>query len=54
MSKVRTTDLGSLYEVIYKIRMKEDVSEKEFIDAVRCRNGNLSVTLSLAPTEYGA
>ena len=54
LSKVRTTDLGSLYEVIYKIRMKEDVSEKDFIDAIRCRNGNLSVTLSLAPTEYGA
>ena len=54
MSRVRTTDLGSLYEVMYSIKMKKDVNEKDFIDAVRCRNGNLTVTLALAPTEYGA
>ena len=41
MSRVRTTDLGSLYEVMYSIKMKKDVNEKDFIDAVRCRNGKI-------------
>lgn len=53
LSKVCTTDLGSLYEVVYRIRLKKGISEKDFIDEIRCRNGNLTVTLSLAPTEYG-
>jgi hypothetical protein len=29
--------------------MKEGVNEKEFIDELRCRNGNLNITLSLKP-----
>lgn len=52
LSKVCTTDLGSLYEVVYRVRLKKGISEKDFIDKIRCRNGNLTVTLSLAPTEY--
>lgn len=47
LSKVRTTDLGSLFELVYVISLKRDVSEKEFIDEIRCRNGNLSITLVL-------
>ena len=43
--KVSTLDLGSIYELDYKIIMKDDTQIKEFIDELRCRNGNLSVSL---------
>ena len=41
--RVRTTNMGSLYELTYDIVLKKGVSEKEFIDTIRCRNGNLTV-----------
>jgi hypothetical protein len=47
LKKIRTTDLGSLYELVYIITMDNKVSQKEFIDALRCRNGNLNITLSM-------
>lgn len=45
--KVSTLDLGSIYELDYKLVMKNDITTKEFIDELRCRNGNLSVSLLL-------
>lgn len=45
--KVKTTDLGSLYELSYSVTMKDGISEKDFIDELRCRNGNLNITLIL-------
>ena len=45
--KVKTADLGSLYELHYRIMTKPEAGEKEFIDALRCRNGNLNITLVL-------
>ena len=42
--KCKTTNMGSLYEVTYDIILKKDVSEKSFIDEIRCRNGNLTVS----------
>lgn len=48
LRRVRTTDLGSLYELVYTVTMDNEVSQKEFIDALRCRNGNLNIILSLA------
>jgi hypothetical protein len=45
--KVKTADLGSLYELQYRITMKSDDDEKAFIDDLRCRNGNLNITLVL-------
>ncbi len=54
LEKVKTVDLGSLYELTYSVNMHRNVSEKEFIDALRCRNGNLSIALTLATVEvYG-
>ncbi len=43
--KVKTTNMGSLFELQYHILFKEKKKEKEFIDALRCRNGNLNITL---------
>ncbi len=47
---VRTTNMGSLYRLRYELSLKEGKSEKEFIDKLRCRNGNLEVSLSLMQT----
>lgn len=45
LRKIRTTDLGSLYELVYTVTMNNSTNQKEFIDALRCRNGNLNITL---------
>ena len=43
LNRVRTTNMGSLYELNYDIALTNENAEKEFIDAIRCRNGNLTV-----------
>ena len=47
LEKVKTTNLGSLYELTYNVELKENVNEKELIDELRCRNGNLNIILGL-------
>ena len=51
MIKVKTSNMGSLYELKYKIEMKKGESEKEFIDRLRVLNGNLKISISKAETE---
>ncbi|MBQ2391584.1 MAG: DUF4956 domain-containing protein [Clostridia bacterium] len=43
LESVKTTNMGSLYRLTYQITLKSDMSEKEMIDEIRCRNGNLEV-----------
>ena len=43
---VKTSNMGSLYKLKYSVVLKNNVSEKEMIDALRCRNGNLEISLS--------
>ena len=43
IEKVKTTNLGSMFEVSYLIRLKNESNEKELIDEIRVRNGNLPV-----------
>ena len=43
--QVKTTNLGSLFKLTYRIELKEAASEKALIDAIRCRNGNLEVSI---------
>jgi hypothetical protein len=45
--RVRTTNMGSLFQVIYRVRIKDANKTKEFLDALRCRNGNLDIVCSL-------
>lgn len=45
INKIKTTNMGSLYEITYDIELK-DISEKEFIDDLRIHNGNLKIILS--------
>ena len=49
LTEVRTTNMGSLYQIQYAIRMKAPHTEKKMIDELRCLNGNLKITLGLAP-----
>lgn len=44
---MKTTDLGSLFELCYLIEMNNDVDEQIFLNELRCRNGNLNIILSL-------
>lgn len=44
--RVKTTNMGSLFRLTYHITLKKDVNEKEFIDQLRCRNGNLEIMIS--------
>lgn len=39
----KTTNMGSLYELYYTIKLKNNNEEKLFIDELRCRNGNLNI-----------
>ena len=45
---VRTVNLGSMLDVDYEVRLKNNSQEKQFLDALRIRNGNLRVILSQA------
>lgn len=47
LQKVRTTNMGGLYELQYLITLKNPDREKELLDAVRQRNGNLSISCSM-------
>lgn len=44
--KSKTINMGSLYELDYEVSLKNDISEKKFIDELRVRNGNLKIVLS--------
>jgi len=49
--KVRTVNMGSLYELQYRIRLINERQEKEFLDQIRCRNGNLNLVCGRIPVE---
>lgn len=44
--QVKTINLGSLYRLTYRLRLKDPKEEKELLDAIRCRNGNLEIVCS--------
>lgn len=47
---VKTTNMGSLYELRYHIQLKDMAQEKKFLDELRCRNGNLTISCGRVPT----
>ena len=47
IESIRTRDFGALFELNYSIHLLEEANQKQFIDALRCRNGNLNITLTL-------
>ncbi|MDE6209257.1 MAG: DUF4956 domain-containing protein [Lachnospiraceae bacterium] len=44
---VKTTNMGSMFKIQYNIILKNSSEEKEFIDALRTRNGNLEIIISM-------
>ena len=42
--RVKTSGMGSLYELHYRVALREPVIEKAFLDDLRCRNGNLTIS----------
>ncbi len=46
LSRVKTTNMGSLFRLTFDLTMKKGANEKDMIDALRCRNGNLEITVS--------
>lgn len=48
LKRVKTSALGSLYQLYYVVSLEGDTPKKAFLDELRCRNGNLNITLSMA------
>ena len=46
LNKVRTTNMGTLYELQYRVVLKDPRQIREMIDEIRCRNGNLNIVCS--------
>ena len=44
LEKVKTTNMGPLYELRYRITLRQEPVPKVFLDELRCRNGNLNIT----------
>ena len=51
LQQVKTANMGSLYKLTYRIVLRDIRKEKELIDELRCRNGNLEI--SCAKTSFG-
>ncbi|MEA4915427.1 MAG: DUF4956 domain-containing protein [Christensenella sp.] len=49
LKKVKTTNLGSMFELQYDLTLRDPEQEKPFLDALRTRNGNLNIILSRTP-----
>ena len=48
--RVKTTNMGSMFRLTYNVTLKDSSKEKEMIDKVRCRNGNLEIAVSQQET----
>ena len=51
LERVRTTNLGTLYEIRYTIALKDETQLKAFMDELRTRNGNLTIVCGRVSTE---
>ena len=48
--RVKTTNMGSMFRLTYEITLRDPMKEKEMIDKIRCRNGNLEISISRQET----
>lgn len=49
--RVKTTNMGTMYELNYRIVLRKSEEEKELVDQIRCRNGNLTVIMGIVERE---
>ena len=47
LERVKTTNMGTMYELTYLIEMRSMAQQKAFMDNLRCRNGNLTIAMGL-------
>ncbi len=47
---VKTTNMGSMFRLTYHVSLRDIAKEKEMIDKLRCRNGNLEISVSRQQT----
>lgn len=45
--RVKTTNMGSMFKLTYDATLRDASKEKEMIDKIRCRNGNLEISVSI-------
>lgn len=50
LTQVKTTNMGSLFRLTYDMTLRRPDCEKEMIDKLRCRNGNLEISVSAQET----
>ena len=50
LERVKTANMGTLYELEYRVTLPGEQPSKEFLDALRCRNGNLNIVCGRAAT----
>ena len=48
--RVKTTNMGSMFRLTYNVELRDAAKEKEMIDKIRCRNGNLEIAVSKQET----
>ena len=48
--RVKTTNMGSMFKLTYNVELSDAAKEKEMIDKIRCRNGNLEIAVSKQET----
>ncbi len=48
--RVKTTNMGSLFRLTYNVILRDSTRERALIDELRCRNGNLEITVSRQDT----
>lgn len=48
--RVKTTNMGSMFRLTYNVELSNAAREKEMIDKIRCRNGNLEIAVSKQET----
>ena len=48
--RVKTTNMGSMFKLTYNVELTDTTREKEMIDKMRCRNGNLEIAVSKQET----
>lgn len=52
LMQVKTTNMGSMFRLVYQVELREAAGEKKFIDELRCRNGNLEISISRQENIY--
>ncbi len=48
--RVKSTNMGSMFKLTYNVMLRDSTREKEMIDKIRCRNGNLEIAVSKQET----